>query len=341
VADQKAAGQALAGQHSLARPRVFIPDPIHVDGVARLAERFVVDQPSAGDSDARYRGFAKADAIIVRNIAVDRMVLDAAPRLKVIAKHGAGVDNIDVAAATARGIVVANIPGGNADAVAEATVALMLAALRRVPEMHRLVVNGGYAARFTLQFNQLFGRTLGLVGIGNIGARVARICAAGFKMHVLAYDPGVPAAAIADRGAEKVDDLASLLANADVVSLHLPLNERTHHLIGAAELAEMKPTAILVNAARGPLVDEAALAAALREERIAGAGLDVLEVEPPAPDNPLLTLRNVVLSPHTAGNTVEAARQLALASADIVIAALAGRKPEGLLNQEVWERRRR
>jgi D-3-phosphoglycerate dehydrogenase len=259
-ADQDAAGQTRADERSVARQRVFIPDPIHADGVARLAQRFVVDQPPVGDSDARHRGFAEADAVIVRNIAVDRAVLAAAPRLKVIAKHGAGVDNIDVAAATARGIVVANIPGGNADAVAEATVALMLATLRRVPEVHRLVVNGGYAARFTMQFGQLFGRTLGLVGIGNIGARVARICAAGFKMHILAYDPGLSAVTIAERGAEKVDHLASLLADADVVSLHLPLNERRRHLIGAAEITEMKRTAILVNAARGPLVGERALA---------------------------------------------------------------------------------
>jgi D-3-phosphoglycerate dehydrogenase / 2-oxoglutarate reductase len=323
-----------------ARPRVFIPDPIHADGIARLAEHFVVAEPLPGDAAAHRHGFAEADATIVRNITVDKTVLDAAPRLKVIAKHGAGVDNIDMAAATARGIVVANVPGGNADAVAEATVALMLAALRRVPEVHRLVVTGGYNARFTLQFGQLFGRTLGLVGIGNIGARVARICARGFNMRVLAYDPVLSAPAIAERGAEKVDDLASLLAAADVVSLHLPLNEKTRHLICAAELAAMKPTAILVNAARGPLVDEDALAEALRAERIAGAGLDVLEVEPPAPDNPLLQLANVVLSPHTAGNTVDAARQLALASADIVIAVLSGRRPEGLLNHEAWERRR-
>jgi len=158
---------------------------------------------------------------------------------------------------------------------------------------------------------------------------------------VLAYDPGVPAAAVAARGAEKVADLAALLAAADVVSLHLPLAAATRHLIGRDELARMKPTAILVNAARGPLVDESALAAALRENRIAGAGLDVLEVEPPRPDNPLLAAPNVVLSPHTAGNTVEAARQLALASADIVIAVLSGMRPEGLLNPEIWDSRRR
>jgi D-3-phosphoglycerate dehydrogenase len=322
------------------RPRVFIPDPIHEDGIRRLGERFVVEMPAATDAAARDRGFGEADAAIVRNIAVDRPVLDTARRLKVIAKHGAGVDNIDIAAATALGIVVANVPGGNADAVAEGTVALMLATLRRVPEVHRLVTNGGYAARFTLQFGQLFGRTLGLIGIGNIGARVARICAGGFRMRVLAYDPGLSAAAVAERGAEKVDDLPALFAAADVISLHLPLRETTRHLIGSAALARMKPTAILVNAARGALVDEAALTEALHDGQIAGAGLDVLEIEPPLPDNPLLTLPNVVLSPHTAGNTVEAARQLALASADIVIAVLSGQKPEGLLNPEAWERRR-
>jgi D-3-phosphoglycerate dehydrogenase len=325
---------------SMTRPRVFIPDPIHGDGVERLSRGFVVDTP-AKDATGRRRGFAAADAAIIRNLPVDASVIAAATRLKVIAKHGAGYDNIDIAAATAHGIVVANVPGGNAEAVAEATVALMLAALRRVPEVHRLVTGGGYAARFQLQFGQLTGRTLGLVGIGNIGARVAQICAGGFRMRILAYDPGLSAEAVAERGAEKVGELAALLAAADVVSLHVPLTEGTRHLIGRAELALMKPAAVLVNAARGGIVDEPALAEALREGRLAGAGLDVLEVEPPLPDNPLLTAPNVVLSPHTAGNTVEAARALALASADIVIAALSGRKPEAFLNPGVWDRRRR
>jgi D-3-phosphoglycerate dehydrogenase len=262
------------------------------------------------------------------------------PRLRVIAKHGAGVDNIDIPAATARGIVVASVPGGNADAVAEATVTMMLAALRRVPAVHAMVVGGRYAARWDLQYEQLLDRTLGLVGIGNIGARVARICAGGFRMRVLAYDPALPTAAVRERGAEKVECLETLLKQSDAVSLHLPLTPETRHVIGAAELAAMKPTAVLVNAARGPLVDELALAEALHEGRIGGAALDVFEEEPPCADNPILTAPNVVLSPHTAGNTVEAARSLALASADIAIAVLSGRKPEGFLNPEVWERRR-
>ena len=284
-------------------PRVFIPDPIHADGIARLGAHFTVDAPDSKDDATRRQCFASADAVIVRNLGIDAALMDNSPRLKVIAKHGAGVDNIDIPAATARGIVVASVPGGNADAVAEATVAMMLAALRRVPEVHGLVTGGRYAARWELQFEQLLDRTLGLVGIGNIGARVARICAEGFRMRVLAYDPALPEAAVRERGAEKVEDLTKLLAASDAVSLHLPLTAETRHIIGRRELKAMKPTAVLVNAARGPLIDEAALAEALHDRQIAGAALDVFEVEPPSPDNPILNAPNVVLSPHTAGNT--------------------------------------
>jgi D-3-phosphoglycerate dehydrogenase len=324
----------------MALPRVLIPHPIHADGLARLAGRFTVDAPARFDEAGKRAAFADADAVIVRNLGIDAALMDASPRLRVIAKHGAGVDNIDIAAATARGIVVASVPGGNADAVAEAAVAMMLAAIRQVPKVHGLVASGDYAARWSLQYEQLLGRTLGLLGIGSIGARVARICAAGFRMKVLAYDPGLSAEAVRERGGEKVDDLRDLLRRSDVVSLHLPYLPATHHVIGAPELAAMKPTAVLVNAARGPLVDEAALADALNGGRIAGAALDVFEAEPPPPGAPILTARNIVLSPHTAGNTVDAARILACRSADIVLAVFAGEKPAGFLNPEVWDKRR-
>jgi D-3-phosphoglycerate dehydrogenase len=325
----------------MTRPRVFIPDPIHANGIARLGDAFEVDAPSSQDDAGRLQSLAAADAVVVRNLKIDAALIDASPKLKVIAKHGAGVDNIDIATATARGIIVASVPGGNADAVAEATVALMLAAMRRVPQVHQLVTTGRYSERFTLHFEQLTGRTLGLVGIGNIGARVAGICAGGFRMRVLAYDPVLSAEAIRERGAEKVEGLNEMLTVADVVSLHLPLTTATYHLIGREQIAAMKPTAILVNAARGPLIDENALADALREGRIGGAGLDVFEVEPPSSGNPLLSVPNTVLSPHTAGNSVEAARYLAIASAEIVIAALSGQKPASFLNPEVWDKRRR
>ncbi len=325
----------------MSAPRVFIPDPIHADGVARLRERFFVDAPAGGqDAAARRLAFSLADAVIIRNLPIDAGLMDSCPRLKVISTHGAGVDNIDIAAATARGIVVANVPGGNADAVAEGTVALMLATLRRVPEVHGLVETGHYAARWRLQYEQLWERTLGLVGIGNIGARVAKICAQGFRMRVLAYDPGLSESEIGGRGAQKAADLMTLLGASDVVSLHAPMTPASYHLISVAELRAMKPTAILVNTSRGPLVDETALAQALSEGRIGGAGLDVFEIEPPSPDNPLLRAPNAVLSPHTAGNTVEAARNLSVASAEIILAAMGGRPPAGFLNPQVWEKRR-
>jgi len=268
-------------------------------------------------------------------------LMEAAPNLKVIAKHGSGVDNIDLAAATEYGIVVANVPGGNADAVAEGTVAMMLATLRRTPAVHDLVAHGRYEVRWKLQYGQLTGKTLGLVGIGNVGARVAAICANGFKMRVVAYDPQLTAAAVATRDAEKIDDLRSLLGVADVISLHLPLTDESFHMIDRDALRAMKRTAILVNAARGLLVDESALTEALHEGWIAGAGLDVFESEPPGPDAPILRAPNVVLSPHTAGSTDEASRHLAIASAEIALDVIAGRQPSGLLNPEVWERRRR
>lgn len=322
-------------------PRAFIPHPIHADGITLLAKHFIVDAPASQGEEAREKCFTNAEAVIVRNIGVDARLMDAAPRLRVIAKHGAGVDNIDIPAATKRGIVVANVPGGNADAVAEATVAMMLAALRRVPAVHTMVTGGRYSARWELQYDQLLDRTLGLIGIGNIGARVAKICSAGFRMRVLAYDPAVPEALVGERGAEKVEDLNALLSVADAVSLHLPLTQETRHVIGRQQLRAMKPTAILVNAARGPLIDERALAEALAAGWIAGAALDVFEVEPPADDNPILSAPNIVLSPHTAGNTVEAARYLALASAEIAIAVFENRRPDGFLNPEVWDSRRK
>ena len=322
-------------------PRVLIPHPIHADGVARLRGHFVVDAPPAQDETARRKSFGNADALIVRNMGIDAGLMDASPRLKVIAKHGAGVDNIDTPAATVRGIVVACVPGGNADAVAEATVAMMLAALRRVPEVHGLVADGRFSARWELRYEQLLDRTLGLVGLGNIGTRVAKICSGGFRMRVLAYDPALSEVAVRERGAAKVDDLDALLSASDVVSLHLPLTPQTRHIIGREQLRAMKPTAILVNAARGPLINEDALAEALRERWITGAAIDVFEVEPPSLDNPILAAPNVVFSPHTAGNTVEAARYLAVASADIAIAVISNRRPDGLLNPEVWDRRRK
>jgi D-3-phosphoglycerate dehydrogenase len=322
-------------------PRVILPDPIHSDGIAKLREHFVVEVFSDREEETRLTAITRADAVIVRNVPISAELMDRCSRLKVISKHGAGVDNIDLDAASERGIAVTNVPGGNADAVAEGTVALMLATLRRVPEVHRQVAGGHYSVRWSLRYGQLTNRTLGLVGIGKIGTRVAAICSRGFRMRILACDPGLSRADIAARGAEKVENIGALLAEADVVSLHLPLTRETRHIIGCEQLRLMKRSAILVNTARGPLIDEMALCEALTTGAISGAGLDVLETEPPTARNPILSAPNVVLSPHTAGSTEEADRHLALAAAENAIAVLNGRRPKDLLNPASWQRRRR
>jgi D-3-phosphoglycerate dehydrogenase len=283
---------------------------------------------------------AEAEAAIIRSFKMTTDILKLAPRLKVIAKHGAGIDNIDVPTATRLGVVVANVPGGNADAVAEATVALMLGAIWRIPQAHAFVLTGQFQRRWEMHFEQLTNRVLGLVGFGNIGSRVARICRGGFNMRVIAYDPFVDAEKMMALGVERAADIATLLRQADVVSLHLPLTEETHHLIGGDELRLMKKHAVLVNAARGKLIDGAALCRALGEGWIAGAGLDVFETEPPARDDPLLQAPNLVTAPHSASFTIEADRTIASEAAEIAIDVLAGRRPKNFVNPDVWPSRR-
>ncbi len=325
----------------MSRRTVIVADPIHADGMARLAESHAVIAFEADTAKSEVaRALAAADAIIVRLFEVTATAA-AAPRLRVVAKHGVGTDIIDLAAMTARGVVVTNTPGANAYAVAEMAVALMLGLVKRVPELDRAVRDGRFLeAREELVLGDLDGTTLGLVGLGDIGNRVARICGAGFGMTLLAHDPYVEAETVAALGARAVADLRELLAASDIVSLHCPLSDATRHLIDADALAAMKPTALLVNTTRGAVVDEAALVAALEAGVIAGAALDAFETEPPDLDSPLLALPNVLLSPHAGGNSEAALKRMTMAAIDNVETALRGERPNGLVNPEVWETRR-
>jgi glyoxylate reductase len=269
---------------------------------------------------------AGAEAIVcLLGDRVDEELLDAAgPQLRCVANVAVGYDNVDVAAAERRGVVVTNTPGVLDDATADLTIALILAATRRIAEGDRLVRSGrdwNWGMHFMLG-SSLQGRLLGVVGLGGIGRRVARRARA-FGMRI-AYHSRHPAPAEveAELGAERMP-LERLLAEADVLSLHCPLTPETHHLIGAAELEAMKPSAVLVNAARGPVVDEAALAEALAERRIAAAGLDVYEREPRVEPR-LLDLNNVVLSPHLGSATVETRTAMAELAARNAISVLSG-----------------
>jgi Phosphoglycerate dehydrogenase and related dehydrogenases len=321
------------------RPLIVVTNPVHGEVFERLKPHFRVINCEEFDAD-RNAALAQADAVIIRSFKMPAEILEACPRLKVIAKHGAGIDSIDMPTASRLGIVVANVPGGNGNSVAEATVALMLGAIWRTPVAHHIVTSGQFEKRWDLHFEQLTDRTLGLIGLGNIGTRVAHICGAGFDMKVLGYDPFVDRDRMAQLGVEKVDDIDSILRTADIVSLHLPLTPETHHLIGHDQLRLMRKTAVLVNAARGKLVDGKALCQALEEGWIAGAGLDVFEIEPPAPDDPLLRAPNLVMSPHTASSSIEADRNVGVACTEIVFDVLAGKQPKAFINRDVWSSRR-
>jgi len=311
---------------------IFIMDRIAPEAVAQLRRQHdVVDFPASRERDWRN----EADALIVRTFQVRAPDLEQAKRLKIVAKHGSGVDNIDISAANAKGIIVTNTPGANADAVAEYVLALALTAARRVALSDR---NLRSSSNDQVQDGiELGGKTLGLIGLGDIGSKTCRLFKGAFGARVLAYDPYAPDQVFATAGAIRVADIETILREADVLSLHVPLVDSTRHLIGASQLASMKPTAILVNAARGGIVDEAALYDALTNGTIAGAGCDVFEVEPPSADHPLFSLPNFVGSPHIAGSSRESLLRMGSGAAEAVIDALAGRRPAHVLS--VWQDR--
>ena len=330
---------ATAEPHPLVYVTRLLPSP----GTAPLeAAGFAVrqhepDQPPTPDE--LRTGAADADALVcLLTDRVDGELLDAAPGLRVVANVAVGFDNIDVPACTARGVLATNTPGVLTEATADLAWALLLAAARRVGEGERLVRAGAWEGWSPTQLvgQPVHGRTIGIVGMGAIGTAVARR-ARGFGMPVLYTSRSARPEVEAETGARQVP-LDELLATADVVSLHAPLTPDTRHLIDAAALARMKPTAILVNTARGPVVDEAALVEALRAGRIAAAGLDVFEREPALADG-LAELDNAVVLPHLGSATTEArATMVGLACANVV-AALTGGEPPTPLNPEVLGRR--
>jgi D-3-phosphoglycerate dehydrogenase len=279
----------------------FMADPV--------TEAGLVERLSAG----------RVDAVVLRGSKpFTARVLAAAQGLKIIAKNGAGVDSVDLAEAARRGIAVAVAPGANAHAVAEHSIALMLALVRDLPGLDRKLRAGGWEGTAYLG-RDFRGSVVGIVGYGSIGRSTAQLAAA-LGARVVVFD----LSGVADPF-EVETDLAALLARVDILSLHCPLTEQTRGLIGAREIASMKPGALLINTARGPVIDETALVNALRSGHLGGAGLDTFETEPIAADNPLLALDNVILTPHVAGVTRAAALQVATTTARNVVDVLEGR----------------
>ncbi len=259
------------------------------------------------------------------------------PRLLAAVSYGAGYDPIDAAACDAAGILVVNQAGGNAEAVAEHAVGMMLALLKRMPAANDALRRGAMNRREDYLGRELYGRTVGIVGLGHTGGRVARILGAAFDCKILAVDPYLDAATCRARGAEKVE-MAELLAASDVVSVHCPLSPETRGMFDAGAFAAMRPGAIFVTAARGGIHDEAALHHALGQGRLAGAGLDVWRTEPPAAAHPLLELPNVIATPHTAGVTAESRERVARMAAAAWSDIAAGRLPPRIVNPAAIER---
>ncbi len=318
------------------KKRILITDPIHEQAMALLnseTEAFLAS-PDAPISD-QMKGVS---GLLVRR-RLGPEVVTASDVLEVIARHGVGLDFIPMEAATAHGIPVVYAPFSNTDSVVEHTLAFMLAMAKGLCVRNELAKTGRWSeGRFPLGI-ELKGRTVGIIGLGRIGARVARVCADGFGMRVTAYDPAADRSRAESAGVRLVPELRELLSESDFVTLHAPLIPSTEGMINAEALSAMKPTAYLVNAARGALVDEDALYSALKEGRIAGAAIDVLVEDPPRADHPLLSLPNLIVSPHSAALTEEAFLRMGMDAAGDILRVLRGEKPVSIANPEVWARR--
>jgi len=276
-----------------------------------------------------------ADALLVVFAPITRRVLSSLPELKVVVRYGVGYDTIDVDAATDNNVIVVNIPDFCLEEVSDHAMALLLACARRLVWSTEGLKRGrwGEVQMGTVKEPSLFEQTLGVVGCGNIGSRIARKAQC-FGLKTIGYDPYLDKS-VAKKHGVKLVSLPELLKESDYVCLQTPLNEETRHMIGEKELKQMKPTAYLINTARGAVVDEAALIKALQQRRIAGAGLDVFEKEPIAPDNPLLKMDNVILTPHYAVHTSTAMKRLRLSVAQEAARVLTGKWPRHWVNQGV------
>jgi lactate dehydrogenase-like 2-hydroxyacid dehydrogenase len=277
------------------------------------------------------------EGLLASGVAVTEELLEQAPHLRVVSNLGVGYDRIDVAACTRHRVLVTNTPGVVTGATADLSFALLMAVARRLVEADHYVREGNWRSWSwgCMWGTDLEGKTLGLLGFGRIGQAVARR-ASGFSMRILYYSLDRPTAERERELGAQFVDRETLLRESDFLSLHVPLTPDTHHLIGAAELVLMKPTAFLINASRGKVVDEAAMVEALQSKRLAGAGLDVFEFEPkvhPA----LLTMPNVVLTPHMGTASSETRLAMAMMAADNLLAALTGQRPPSMVNPEAWE----
>jgi D-3-phosphoglycerate dehydrogenase / 2-oxoglutarate reductase len=325
------------------RPNILSLTQMHEDGLDLLRQAGDLRFASSLEPPVLYDEIAAADALVIRTAGViDAALMDHAPRLRVIGRHGVGYDQVEVPAATERGIQVVYTPGANTEAVCEHTIAFLIGISKNfTKDMAKLP--GRYHERTKHTGRDLLGRTLGIIGFGRIGRRVAEVAHRAFHMKVTYVDiVGAPKEIEERSGARRVE-LDELFAQSEYITLHVPLDESTRRLIDRAALAKMRPDAILINTCRGPVVDERAVAAALDAGKLWGYAADVFDVEPPPDDHPLIGRPDVMLTPHSAAQTIESLRNMAVGVAEDVVGVLFGESPRNPVNdpRAVAEQRKR
>ncbi len=319
---------------------VLLPQPIEAEAISLLEKEKCIVTTAADPKPETVLPLLKdAQGLILRTgISITRDLIVAADELLVISRTGGGLDNVDVKAATEKGIIVTSNLGVNTVSVAEHVLSMILALSKRLILLDNSVRNDNFGIRYQNLPRDIHGKTIGLLGFGRIGFEIGKICRQTFDMQVIAYDPY-----LSDEKKNecyswvRMVELEELLSESDVVSIHVPLTDKTRHLMNAAEIALMKPDALLINTSRGGVVNEPALAAALQNDKLAGAGLDVFSEEPVEANNPLLKLDKVILTPHTAALTRECVTRMATEAAKCVLDVFAGREPQNVANRQILE----
>ena len=308
---------------------VLVNKPIHQDALDLLSKEVNVLAPYTASEDELIEMLPDVHGImLLMGLTMSAEVIAKCKNLEIIGRHGAGYDIVDLEAAAKQGVIVTNTPYGPTESTAELAFLLMMAAARSLTLFDRAFRKGDFHIRQKVTGRELLDKNVGIIGFGRIGSRFAEMCKGAFNMNVYVYDPVVDRSQVEDFGAVYMPDLMEMVRQIDFLSVHCPLIPQTRHIINKEVLDAMKPDAYLINASRGPTVDEEALITALKENKIAGAGLDVLDQEPPAPDNPLFSLDNVVLTPHVAGFTDEGKRRMGVTAAEDILRVFRGEKPK-------------
>jgi len=320
--------------------KVLLPQPIETEAISLLEKGDCVVTTAPDPKPETVLPLLKGvHGLILRTgITLSRELIETADELLVISRTGGGLDNVDVKAATEKAIIVTSNLGVNTVSVAEHVLSLILALSKRLMLLDNAVRHGDFDIRYQNLSRDINGKTIGLLGLGRIGCEIGRICHQVFGMRVIAYDPYLlEEKRVGYQSWVTFAELSELISKSDVVSIHVPLTDKTRHLVDDAEFSLMKTDAILINASRGGVVNEAALVRALQTNQIAGAGLDVFSTEPVPADNPLLKLENVILTPHTAALTKECVTRMATEAAKCVLDVFAGREPQNVANRQVLD----